>query len=275
LVNDFAQPGETVELSSLQGRLEQSDVRSDLTGAGLLVDRVELIARLYKEHQSWAEVREVWHSQRISERGSRASAQKIFRILRRRLQAGASYLPSVPRLSELLDACRGERAKAQLVYLYLVEADSLVKYVLHEILRESKPDANQWDLSTGRLMQILDEFRDTESEPLRYATSTRKRLVEGVRSTLHQIGVRKRPYDDEGEVPTLEREVPLTAAGNSWSKEGDRWQSNPVGLRYLFQPVHHLDTLYDRVNADMTWSTRNFQNHVMLHPEDDPFSFEL
>ncbi|WP_168210677.1 BrxA family protein [Persicimonas caeni] len=274
-MNDFAQPGETVELPTLQGRLEQSDVTADLTGAGLLVDRVELIARLYKEHQSWAEVREIWHSQRISERGSRGSAQKIFRILRRRLQTGASHLPSVPQLAEILDACRGERAKAQLVYLYLVEADSLVKYVLHEILRDSKPDANQWDLSSDRLMRILDEFRDADGEPLRYATSTRKRLVEGIRSVLHEIGVRKRPYDDEGVVPTLDREVLLVAAGYSWSKEGDRWQSSPVGLLYLFQPVHHLDTLFDRVNADPTWSTRNFQNQVMLHPEDDPFSFEL
>lgn len=274
-MNDFAYSNGASELPSLQGRLEQSEVTADLTGAGLLVERVELIARLYSEHQSWADAREVWHEQRVSERGSRSSAQKIFRILRRRLQTGASHLPSVVRLAELFDTCQGQRAKAQLVYLYLVEADALVRYVLHELLRESGREVSEWDLNSTRLMGILDRFEDVDGQPLRYAESTRKRWVEGIRSVLHQIGVRKRPYGDEGGVPTLDQEVLLVAAGYSWSKQGDDWQSNPVGLRYLFQPDHHLKTLFDRVNAEPTWETRNFQNRVTLHPAEEPFSFEM
>ena len=273
-MNDFAYSDGASELPSLQGRLGQSEVTADLTGAGLLVERVELIARLYGEHQSWADAREVWHEQRVSERGSRSSAQKIFRILRRRLQTGASHLPSVVRLAELFNACRGQRAKAQLGYLYLLEADALVRYVLHELIRGSGLEASEWDLNSTRLMGILNRFEDAEGQPLRYAESTRKRWVEGIRSVLHEIGVRKSPYGDEGVVPTLDREVLLVAAGYSWSKQGDDWQANPVGFRYLFQPAHHLETLFDRVNAESTWGMRNFKNHVTLHPAEEPFSFE-
>lgn len=274
-MNAFAQLGEIRELPSLQEKVDPADISADLTTAGLLADRVEAITRLYAEHESWAEVRDVWHSERISERGSRGSAQKIFRILRRRLQAGASHLPSVPRLAEILDVCRGEKPVAQIAYLYLIEADPLVRYVVHELIRQSDRSATEWNLESDRLLQIVASFRDADGAPLQYAASTLERFVQGVRSVLHQIGVRKRPYDDEGVVPTLDREVLLVAAGYSWSKMGDGWQSNPVGLRYLFQPIHHMETLFDRVHAEPAWQTRNFQNRVILHPVDEPFAFEL
>jgi len=63
------------------------------------------------------------------------SSQKIYRVLTSRFKKTlprTSPNPSV--LPTIFDECQTTRDKAQILYLYLVADDSLVRYVVHEYM---------------------------------------------------------------------------------------------------------------------------------------------
>ena len=58
----------------------------DLTMCGLLPDRAEEIARLYREHGDWNQVKEIWFEERRANRSTKGSSQKIYRVLSSRFK---------------------------------------------------------------------------------------------------------------------------------------------------------------------------------------------
>jgi len=73
-------------LPSLSRQLSPGDVNMDLTMCGLLVERAEELARLYAEHGNWNDVKERWFDERLSNRSTRGSSQKIYRVLTSRFK---------------------------------------------------------------------------------------------------------------------------------------------------------------------------------------------
>jgi hypothetical protein len=256
----------TQTLESLNHTFSKQDVTMSLTEAGLLVDRAEAVVRLYAKHHNWGEVKERWHEERVHERGSRSSAQRIFRIIKRRLQAGGNALPSVSTLDELIRQCPTTQAKAQLLYFYLIQEDDLFRFVLHEVLRIQGPDRDQWDLSPDRIASILRTFQYADGSELSYAKSTLERWVQGFRSVLRDIGVIKRPYDDEGTVPTVDFPPLHVGALYSWTVEGRQWPERPIGWLYLFQSSVHRDALFDRLQSSDGWMVSQLRDQTVLTP---------
>ena len=244
----------------------------DLTGAGLLVDRSASIANLYAETMDWSKTKEYWHEQRLADRGSRHSAQKIFNIIKGRFQAAGDTLPTIPQLANLYGDCETDRDKAQLTYLYLVHADPLVRFTVHEVLRNQGIEISEWKLDNHRLLKYLQSFRFDNGSSLEYAESTLERWVQGFRSVLFEIGVRNSQYGNEGAPPSLNRIPLLVSAGYSWKEQEEEWQKHPVGWMYLFQPKHHWDQLFDRLSEEPGWTTRQVRNQLFLRPDDDPFT---
>lgn len=258
-------------LASLAGRVDQDEVSMDLTEAGLLVDRAETIADIYADTLDWSKTKEAWHDRRLADRGSRHSAQKIFRVIQSRFQAAGDSLPTIPQLADLYKICGKERDKAQLTYLYLVNADPLVRFVLHELLRDQDFETSEWLLDYDRLMSYLDAFRFADGGDLEYAESTLERWAQGFRSVLHDIGVRDSPQSNKGHSPNL-GQVPFNvAAGYSWKEQNDHWQEQPIGWMYLFQPRHQWDNLFDRLSHESNWTTRQVRNRIQLRPDDELF----
>lgn len=261
-------------LRALAGVYAEDAISMDLTEAGLLVDRAEAIADLYEDTLDWTKTKEAWHEHRLADRGSRHSAQKIFRALRKRFQAAGDTLPTIPQLARMYEACSKQRDKAQLTYLYLVNADPLVRYVLHELLRDQGLQASEWSLHYDHLTRYLDAFRTKEGAPLDYAGSTLERWAQGFRSVLHDIGVRDSPQSNMGHPPQLGRVPLLVTAGFSWQEQAEDWQSLPLGWAYLFQPRHHWDKLFERLAQEPPWTTRHVRNELLVRPKDDPFEIE-
>lgn len=255
-----------LSLSTLNRQFESSDITIALTEAGLLVDRAETIVQLYVSCHSWSAAKERWHEGRMHERGSRASAQRIFRIIKRRLQAGGERLPTVSALSGLLQQCPTSSAKAQLLYFYLIQEDNLFRFVLHEVLRRQGVDRDQWDLSPDEIASILSAFQYEDGSELDYAESTLERWVQGFRSVLRDIGVIKGPYDERGTVPTVDFPPLHVGALYSWNVERRQWPERPIGWLYLFQPRVHRQALFDRLQSSDWWTASQLRDQTVLTP---------
>ena len=116
---------------SLTRVFSPAEVNMDLTMCGLLPERAEELARLYEEHENWNQVKEVWFEERRANRSTRGSSQKIYRVLTSRFKNAPASLPNPRDLPTVLDTCATSRDKAQILYLYLVADDALVRYVVH------------------------------------------------------------------------------------------------------------------------------------------------
>jgi hypothetical protein len=254
------------ELTSLNGRFAEGAVNMSLTEAGLLPERTKATVRLYAEHHSWSEVKQRWHEDRIHDRGSRGSAQKIYRILKRRLQAGGAALPSISTLHDLIEECPTTQAEAQLFYFYLIEEDNLFKFALHEVLRRQGTSRKKWSLSTGQVASVLSDYEYVNGESLEYADSSIRRWAQGVRSVLRDIGVLDGPYDDHGTVPAVDGSPVHLSALYSRKKEGRGWTGRPVGWLYLFQPPTHQDLLLDRLQSSSRWTVTRLRDERVVEP---------
>jgi hypothetical protein len=255
-------------IPSLEGKLSETDITVALTEAGLLVERTEEIVRLYAEHRSWTKVKERWHEERVHGRGSRDSAQKIFRIVRRRLQSGGGDLPGISALHTSVQECPTEQAKAQLFYFYLVEEDALFKYVLHELLRQQGVDRDEWVLSPSTITEVLGTFQYSSGDGLGYASSTLHRWAQGFRSVLRDIGVIKEKYDSTGSTPTLDFPPLHVGALYSWNQEETEWTVRPIGWMYLLQPPARQEVLFERLHESNQWSTTRLRDRTVLEPRD-------
>lgn len=260
-------PSQT-ELTSLNGRFAEGAVNMSLTEAGLLPERTKAIVRLYAEHHSWSEVKQRWHEDRIHDRGSRGSAQKIYRILKRRLQAGGAALPSISTLHDLIEECPTTQAEAQLFYFYLIEEDNLFKFALHEVLRRQGTSRKKWSLSTGQVASVLSDYEYVNGESLEYADSSIRRWAQGFRSVLRDIGVLDSPYDEVGTVPTVDGLPAHLSALYSWNREGKEWQRRPIGWLYLFQPPARREMLLGQLQSSRRWSTTRLRDEVVVTPRE-------
>ena len=72
--------GDDAPISSVSGQLSPDEVNIDLTMCGLLVDRAEELAQLYADKGNWNDVKEIWFDERLSNRSTRGSSQKIYRV---------------------------------------------------------------------------------------------------------------------------------------------------------------------------------------------------
>ena len=261
-------------LPSLNNRFNQNQVLMSLTSAGLLIDRTESITKLYAKNFTWESTKKLWHEKRLSERGSRGSSQKIFSIIKRRLQAGSSVLPSVVELSDILSNCQDEQDKAQILFLYLLEFDVLVKYMMHELYRKYGEHPSKWDLKKESLLNILKKFEYEDGTTIEYSESTMERWIRGFRSLLYDIGFRKSIYADEGKPPMI-NDIPLSvSAYYSWKKKKRNWTRQPFGWAYLLQPPNFWEVLYNRVEKLSGWVKRDYQGRYIIEPKEAVFDFK-
>lgn len=255
--------------------LAPSDVNLAITEAGLHVGPTEEVARLYAESLEWERANERWHEDRLMERGSKHSAQKVFRVIRDRLRAPGADLPSVVDLDTILQASPDKQSKAQVVYLYLLEGDLLARRLVHQVLSTQGLDRESWDLSKETLLQALYEIRRENEQAIPYTDASLRRWVSGIRSVFREIGVLENPRDPQGTTPLLE-DIPLkVAAGYSWQKQGEEWQSIPLGWCYLFQSRMHWDVLTTRLLRNSAWRVSNRMGRTALELVDASNPFGL
>ncbi len=257
-------------LSSLVGALPESEVTTGLTRCGLQIERTHEIASLYQEHLDWSIVNETWYEERIAERSSHNSSKNVLNAVRGRLQSAGEGLPSVPQLPAILDNCRKERDRAQLLFLYLLNHDGLARYVTHEYLRRmTKQSITALNFETDIVLSILDDFRYKSGEPLEYTESTQERWVQGLRSALREIGVLEGQTETTGQIPKV-GDIPLqVAAYYSWSQNGDEWLTKPIGWLYLFQSEDYWEPQSNRLARYDGWTHHEARNRVWFEPVDD------
>ena len=246
----------------------------DLTMCGLLVERAEELARLYEAHDNWNEVEKRWFEERRSNRSTRGSSQKIYRVLTSRFKNAPAGLPNPSDLPAALDACATPRDKAQVLYPYLVADDALVRYVVHEYVRrlsETRPDA--LDFSNEALVSVLDQFEYADGTAFDYADSTTERWCEGFRSVMREIDVLANQRTVVGDPPSLGDVPLLVAMGYSYEVDPDDWFESPTGLLYLFQPSDRWEELYDRATGTDAWEFLELHGTLQLRPADGPYSW--
>jgi hypothetical protein len=214
-------------------------------------------------------VKEVWFDERRSNRSTRDSSQKIYRVLTSRLKSAPSALPNPSVLPNVLEACQTARDKAQVLSLYLIADDPLVRYVVHEYAQSGVTNQdNQIDLSDDHLLEMLDRFEYTDGQSFDYAESTTKRWCEGFRSVMREIGVLESQRTVKG-TPAPVGDTPLLIALAYSYADSDDWMSAPRGLYYLFQPASRWDELYDRGAETDAWTYRDLHGELSLEPTED------
>ena len=258
---------------SLSRTFSPEEVSMDLTMCGLLPDRAEEIARLYREHGNWNQVKEIWFEERRANRSTKGSSQKIYRVLSSRFKNAPATLPNPSDLPAVLDTCSSSRDRAQVLYLYLVADDALVRYAVHEYARRLAEDfPESLDFSNETLTSILNQFEYTDETPFDYADSTTERWCEGLRSVMREIGVLENQQTVVGDPPSL-GDTPLLVAMGYSSEEGDEeWFESPTGLQYLFQPSARWEELYNRVAETEAWEFVELHGSLQLRPTDEPYS---
>lgn len=257
-------------IPSLVGSFPESEITMGLTRCGLQTERTREISSLYAEELDWTLVKELWYGERVANRSSRNSSQSLLIEIRARLQAAGEGLPSVPLLPAILDQCRNERDQAQIVFLYLVNHDGLVRYVIHEYLRrQMKQGSSALNFEMDTVLGILDQFRDKAGEPLQYSESTQERWVQGLRSALRDIGVLEGKTGTAGRTPKV-GDIPLQiAAYDSWTQSGDEWLTRPIGWLYLFQSEEYWEPQSTRLAGYEGWTHHEARSRVWFEPVDD------
>ena len=261
-------------LQPLSGQLSPGDVTMDLTMCGLLVERAEELAHLYSEHSNWNDVKQIWFDERLSNRSTRNSSQKIYSVLTSRLKNAPESLPNPGDLPKILDDCNTSRDKAQVLYPYLIADDALVQYVVHEyVIQLSNDNWSTIDFSNERLLAILNSLKYSDGSGFDYAKSTTERWCEGFRSVMREIGVIDNQREVRGQSPPLGDTPLLVAAGFSHQVGGDDWYESPVGLCYLFQSEGKWPELYDRVASTNAWEYVELHGELQLRPTDGSYGW--
>jgi hypothetical protein len=258
---------------SLSRTFSPEEVSMDLTMCGLLPDRAEEIARLYREHGNWNQVKEIWFEERRANRSTKGSSQKIYRVLSSRFKNAPATLPNPSDLPAVLDTCSSSRDKAQVLYLYLVADDALVRYAVHEYARRLAEDFPEpLDFSNETLTSVLNQFEYTDETPFDYADSTTERWCEGLRSVMREIGVLENQQTVVGNPPSLGETPLLVAMGYSYEEGDEEWFESPTGLQYLFQPSARWEELYNRAAETEAWEFVELHGSLQLRPTDEPYS---
>ena len=259
---------------SLSREYPSEAVTMDLTMCGLLVERAAELALLYQQHGNWNEVKDVWFEERRAERSTRGSSQKIYRVLTSRLKNAPAALPNPKDLPAVFDLCSRPTDKAQVLYLYLLADDVLVRYVVHECVQQMLSDTlDALDFSNESLKPVLDTLEYTDGESFDYADSTTERWCEGFRSVLREIGALEQ-QETVIEAPPSLGDVPLLVAmAYSYEMGGDDWIEAPLGLQYLFQSQDRWEELYDRVAETDSWTFSEIHGTLQLQPVSDPYDW--
>lgn len=258
---------------SLSRTFSPEEVNMDLTMCGLLPDRAEEITRLYREHGNWNQVKDIWFEERRANRSTKGSSQKIYRVLSSRFKNAPATLPNPSDLPAVLDTCSSSRDKAQVLYLYLVADDALVRYAVHEYARRLAEDFPEpLDFSNGTLTSVLNQFEYADETPLDYADSTTERWCEGLRSVMRGIGVLENQQTVVGTPPSLGDTPLLVAMGYSYEERDEEWFESPTGLQYLFEPSARWEELYNRAAETEAWEFVELHGSLQLQPTDEPYS---
>lgn len=266
--------GGDAPISSLSGRLSPADVNMDLTMCGLLVERAEELARLYADRGNWNDVKEIWFDKRLSNRSTRGSSQKIFRVLTSRFKNAPTALPNPGLLPQVFEQCETTRDKAQTLYLYLISDDALVRYVIHEYsARLVRGDPNPLDFSNETLLSILNGLTFADGSSFDYAESTTERWCEGIRSVMREIGVLEGQQAVMGATPSVGTVALLVAMDYSYEIDDEEWISSPRGLLYLFQPEKRWEELFDRAASTSAWEYLELHGDLDLRPTEETYSW--
>ena len=258
---------------SLSRTFSPEEVNMDLTMCGLLPDRAEEIARLYREHGNWNQVKDIWFEERRANRSTKGSSQKIYRVLSSRFKNAPATLPNPSDLPAVLDSCSSSRDKAQVLYLYLVADDALVRYAVHEYARRLAEDFPEpLDFSNETITSVLNQFEYTDETPFDYADSTTERWCEGLRSVMREIGVLENQQTVVGDPPSLGDTPLLVAMGYSFEEGDEEWFESPTGLQYLFEPSARWEELYNRAAETEAWEFVELHGSLRLQPTDEPYS---
>jgi hypothetical protein len=246
----------------------------DLTMCGLLVERAEELARLYAEHGNWNDVKDIWFDERRSNRSTRGSSQKIYRVLTSRFKNAPTSLPNPSILPTVLDTCTTTRDKAQILYLYLIANDSLVRYVVHKyITRFTEEKQERLDFSNETLIHILSQLEYSDGSSFDYADSTTERWCEGFRSVMREIDVVDGQQSVMGASPVV-GDIPLLISMDySYGNGDEEWITAPRGLLYLFQPENRWEELFDRVVNTDAWEYLEVHGDLNIRPTDEPYSW--
>lgn len=271
---DTAPHDGNASLPSLSRQFSSEEINMDLTMCGLLIERAEELAQLYQEHGNWNEVEQVWFEERLSNRSTRGSSRKIYRVLTSRLKNAPSSLPNPRDLPVVLNKCETVRDKAQVLYLYLVADDALVRYVVHEYGRRLlEGHSNALDFSDETLTTILDQFEYADGSSFDYADSTTERWCEGFRAVMRKIGVLENQQSVVGTSPSV-GEIPLLVSmGYSYKQDEDSWFESPSGYLYLMQPENRWQELFDRAANTDAWEYLELHGELNLRPTDEPYSW--
>jgi len=260
-------------LSSLSGQFPPDVVSMDLTMCGLLIERAEQLANLYAEKGNWNDVKEVWFDERLSNRSTRGSSQKIYRVLTSRFKNAPSSLPNPSALPTIFEMCQTERDKAQILYLYLVVDDPLVQYVVHEYVSRLTDDRQEpLDFSNEELTEILSQLEYTDGTSFEYADSTIERWCVGFRSVMRACGILQDTQSTVGEPPSM-GDIPLLVAMAYSYEADDEWLTAPRGLLCLLQPEDRWEELFDRSASTDAWKYLELPGDLELRPTNEPYSW--
>lgn len=261
-------------IPALDSTFSREEISMNLTMCGLLVERAETIADLYATHRDWTTVEERWFDERIDGRSTRGSSRKIYSVLTSRFKTAPPSLPPISRLPSVFEQCDTKRDKAQVLYYYLLEDDPLVKFAVHQYVREfERRGGSALDFSEEAIESALAEFRYADGGEFDYAESTTYRWGQGLRSVMRDIGVLETKQSVVGEPPNIGDVPLLVGAGYSYETDGVEWLSRPLGWRYLFQGEQYWESLAERMAANDAWEASGLHGDLRLQPAGETYGW--
>jgi hypothetical protein len=258
------------DVRSLNGQFSSDETHIGLVAASLDLEQSREIVELYNDAGDWTTASERWLEERRAERLTVEGSRRSFNAIKPRLQEAGGGLPPLRYLPDIFDTCRKERDQLQVLFCYLVAEDAVVRYVLHEYLRElRRKSVNDLDFTDERIIGLLEDFKHSDGEPIGFAESTKDRWASNFRSALRSIGVIQSHQGTTGDVPNV-GDVPLEVTAYwSWREHDDEWLLNPIGWRYLFQPESFWEPQSQRLAKSPRWTTHESHGRLWYEPVDD------
>jgi len=247
--------------------LTAEKINLNLKEAGMMINKTEIICEIFSDQKNWSATKQLWHEEKLGGCGTRDSNQRLFQIIRDRLQNKESILPTVKELNKVFRDCFNKRTKAQIIFLFIVETDILVKYMIHKLYEKQDKNPGNWNLSKKELLNTIIRIELSNGKRIKYAESSLKKWVSSFRGLMWEIGFLNSPNGNTGSPPVIGDKALEVIAYYSWNKMGPEWTDFPIGFYYLLQAQSNWEVLWKRIKYYDAWQEKNLQGKLNIEPK--------
>jgi len=180
--------------------------KADLQRVGSLIDETLIVLKEYNESKNWRQVKDKVFSQNLMNKQSSQTTIGILAAIYKRFFRSYEFLPSVELLAKAVVKKFSKVVKAQLLYPYICESDSLVKNILLNLVA-NKIYRSQMVLTKDEVLEFLEQEQNFHSELKKWSEYLKKRWTRGFLAFLRDFNIMEKAPSNRLIKPSLRIET--------------------------------------------------------------------